>query len=100
MTPANFPADAAAELAELPERGPERPEHRAPEPPLAVVVVAAGAGTRLGYGIPKALVPVAGEPMLIHALRGAIAAGIARQLCVAVPADDDKLAAVCRAFAE
>ncbi|WP_422935527.1 2-C-methyl-D-erythritol 4-phosphate cytidylyltransferase [Sinomonas sp. P47F7] len=82
MTPANVPADAS------------------PEPPLAVVVVAAGAGTRLGHGIPKALVPVAGEPMLAHALRGAVAAGIARQLCVAVPADDDELAAVCRAFAE
>lgn len=71
-----------------------------PPPPVAVVIVAAGAGTRLGYGLPKALVPIAGEPMLLHALRGAVAAGEARQVCVAVPADDAELAAVCRAFAE
>jgi 2-C-methyl-D-erythritol 4-phosphate cytidylyltransferase len=71
-----------------------------PAPPAAVVVVAAGAGTRLGYGMPKALVPVNGEPMLLHALRGVLAAGIARQICVAIPADDDELAAVCRDFTE
>lgn len=71
----------------------------APTEPVAVVVVAAGAGTRLGYGMPKALVPVCGEPMLLHALRGVVAASSARQICVAVPADDDELAAVCRAFA-
>jgi 2-C-methyl-D-erythritol 4-phosphate cytidylyltransferase len=38
--------------------------------------------------------------MLLHALRGVVDAGVARQVCVAVPADDDELAAVCRAFAE
>ncbi|KHL01970.1 2-C-methyl-D-erythritol 4-phosphate cytidylyltransferase [Sinomonas humi] len=70
-----------------------------PTEPVAVVVVAAGAGTRLGYGVPKALVPVCGEPMLVRALRGVVAAGSARQICVAVPADDDELAAVCRGFA-
>jgi 2-C-methyl-D-erythritol 4-phosphate cytidylyltransferase/2-C-methyl-D-erythritol 2,4-cyclodiphosphate synthase len=35
----------------------------------AVVVVAAGAGTRLGVGTAKAFVPVAGERMLVRALR-------------------------------
>ncbi len=90
MIPANPQASAPG----------DPPEGPASEPALAVVVVAAGAGTRLGHGIPKALVPVAGEPMLAHALRGAVAAGVARQLCVAVPADDDELAAVCLSFAE
>ncbi|NUP74529.1 MAG: NTP transferase domain-containing protein, partial [Sinomonas sp.] len=80
-------------------QNPRPPGAEPAKPPLAVVVVAAGAGTRLGQGIPKALVPLAGEPMLVHALRGVVAAGIARQVCVAVPADDDELAAACRAFA-
>lgn len=57
----------------------------------AVVLVAAGSGERLGYGMPKAKVPIGGEPMLIHALRGVLAAGFARQVVVAVPADDDEL---------
>lgn len=35
----------------------------------AVVVVAAGSGTRLGIGVAKAFVPVAGEPMLTRAVR-------------------------------
>lgn len=38
-------------------------------PVVGVVIVAAGMGTRLGAGIPKALVRVAGEPLVIHALR-------------------------------
>ena len=35
---------------------------------IAAVVTAAGLGTRLGYAVPKALVPVAGRPLLAHAL--------------------------------
>jgi 2-C-methyl-D-erythritol 4-phosphate cytidylyltransferase len=35
----------------------------------AAVIVAAGSGERLGAGVPKALVPLAGEPLLIHAVR-------------------------------
>lgn len=69
-------------------------------PPTAVVIVAAGSGTRLGYGIPKALVPLAGAPLLLHALRGAAGAGIARQICVAVPPGDTELTGLCRTFAE
>lgn len=36
---------------------------------LAAVVTAAGYGTRLGSDLPKALVPVAGEPLVTHAVR-------------------------------
>lgn len=71
-----------------------------PAAPTAVVIVAAGSGTRLGYGMPKALVPLAGAPLLLHALRGAAGAGLARQICVAVPAGDSELGALCRTFAE
>ncbi len=35
----------------------------------AAVVTAAGYGTRLGVDLPKALVPIAGEPLIVHALR-------------------------------
>lgn len=51
----------------------------------AVIVVAAGSGERLGYGMPKAKVPLGGETILMHALRGVVAADVARQICVAVP---------------
>ena len=36
--------------------------------PLAVVVLAAGAGTRMKSAVPKVLHPVAGKPMLAHVL--------------------------------
>lgn len=41
---------------------------------VAGVVVAAGSGDRLGAGRPKALVPLAGEPVLLHAVRALRAA--------------------------
>jgi 2-C-methyl-D-erythritol 4-phosphate cytidylyltransferase / 2-C-methyl-D-erythritol 2,4-cyclodiphosphate synthase len=36
----------------------------------ALIVVAAGSGTRLGRDVPKAFAEIAGEPILEHALRG------------------------------
>jgi 2-C-methyl-D-erythritol 4-phosphate cytidylyltransferase len=36
---------------------------------VAAVIVAAGPGSRLGAGVPKALVPLAGIALFIHALR-------------------------------
>ena len=35
---------------------------------VAALVVAAGRGDRLGHELPKAFVPLAGKPMLLHAL--------------------------------
>lgn len=66
----------------------------------AVVIVAAGSGQRLGYGVPKARVPLAGQPMLHLAIRGVIKAGVAAQICVAIPAEDPDLAQMCTAAAE
>jgi 2-C-methyl-D-erythritol 4-phosphate cytidylyltransferase len=39
---------------------------------VAVIVVAAGSGVRLGAGAPKAFAPLCGEPLLAHALRGVL----------------------------
>ncbi|HSI02072.1 MAG TPA: NTP transferase domain-containing protein, partial [Reyranella sp.] len=36
--------------------------------PIAVVVLAAGAGTRMKSALPKVLHPMAGKPMLRHVL--------------------------------
>ncbi|WP_427016385.1 2-C-methyl-D-erythritol 4-phosphate cytidylyltransferase [Pseudarthrobacter sp. P1] len=62
---------------------------------IAVVVVAAGSGERLGHGVPKARVPLGGEPMLVHSLRGILASGVASQIAVAIPADDEILRGIC-----
>lgn len=53
---------------------------------MGVVVVAAGMGTRLAAGIPKALVEIGGEPLVVHALRSVRAVGRVRQVVVVVPA--------------
>lgn len=65
---------------------------------IAVIVVAAGSGERLGHGMPKAKVPLGGEPILTHALRGVLAAGVARQICVAIPQGDVSLRGLCEAM--
>ncbi|MFQ4150105.1 2-C-methyl-D-erythritol 4-phosphate cytidylyltransferase [Arthrobacter sp. LAPM80] len=62
----------------------------------AVVIVAAGSGQRLGHGVPKARVPLGGDAMLVHAVRGVMKAGIAAQICVAIPSQDSELADICR----
>lgn len=51
-----------------------------------VVVVAAGSGVRLGAGKPKAMVELAGEPLVVHAVRRASAAAGVSQVVVVVPA--------------
>lgn len=55
-----------------------------PSPRLAVIVVAAGSGTRLQGGAPKAFVPLDGDSILRHSLRGVLAAPRA-QVVVVVP---------------
>lgn len=41
---------------------------------VAAVLTAAGSGSRLGHALPKALVPVAGAPLVVHAARALLAA--------------------------
>jgi 2-C-methyl-D-erythritol 4-phosphate cytidylyltransferase len=53
---------------------------------VAVLVPAAGAGLRLGPGGPKALRLLAGEPLLVHAIRRVAAAPSVRAIVVAAPA--------------
>ncbi len=54
-------------------------------PDVAVVVVAAGSGLRLGHSEPKAFVPVAGRPMLEHALRSVFAMRRPAQVIIVAP---------------
>ena len=61
---------------------PERPGVSPAAPISAVIVLAAGAGTRMKSDRPKVLHELAGKPMLWHALRSA--AGLAPQQLVAV----------------
>ncbi|WP_285504743.1 2-C-methyl-D-erythritol 4-phosphate cytidylyltransferase [Actinokineospora sp. NBRC 105648] len=49
------------------------------------IVPAAGRGERLGFGVPKALVPVRGSALLAHAVRGLLTAGCVRHVVVAAP---------------
>ena len=55
---------------------------------VAVLVPAAGAGVRLGPGGPKALRLLAGEPLLVHAVRRVAAVPSVRMIVVAAPASD------------
>ncbi|WP_159501333.1 2-C-methyl-D-erythritol 4-phosphate cytidylyltransferase [Microbacterium sp. 18062] len=57
----------------------------APVPRIAVIVVAAGSGTRLGEGVPKAFVGIDGHSILRHALEGVLA-GPRAQVVVVAPA--------------
>ncbi|NKX56300.1 2-C-methyl-D-erythritol 4-phosphate cytidylyltransferase [Arthrobacter mobilis] len=65
---------------------------------LGVIIVAAGSGQRLGYGLPKAQVPLGGRTILEHALHGVVDSGVAERICVAVPAGDTALRRICARF--
>lgn len=54
----------------------------------SVIVAAAGRGERLGPGAPKALRLLAGEPILVHAVRSLVAAPSVDLVVVAAPPDD------------
>lgn len=52
---------------------------------VAAILTAAGSGTRLGQG-PKALVRLAGEPLVRHAARRLLESDVVKSLVVTVPA--------------
>lgn len=52
---------------------------------VAVLIPAAGSGVRLGPGIPKALRQLAGEPLLVHAVRHVAGAASVGMIVVAAP---------------
>ncbi|AXH96163.1 2-C-methyl-D-erythritol 4-phosphate cytidylyltransferase [Ornithinimicrobium avium] len=60
---------------------------------VGLVLVAAGAGTRLGAGRPKALVPLGhgahAAPVVVHALRGALRCAALSHVVVVAPADHE-----------
>jgi 2-C-methyl-D-erythritol 4-phosphate cytidylyltransferase len=51
------------------------------------LVLAAGRGERLGHALPKGLVPLAGRPLLLHALAALEAVDALERLVPVVPAD-------------
>lgn len=63
-----------------------------PTSTTAIIVVAAGSGTRLGAGAPKALVDIDGRTVLRHALDGVFAAA-PMQVVVVAPAGFEQAAA-------
>lgn len=65
---------------------------------IALVVVAAGQGQRLGAGKPKAFVDLFGRPLLTHAIESIIALPDLAQLIIAVP--DSHLAEASQIGAE
>lgn len=55
---------------------------------VAAIVPAAGRGTRLGPGAPKALRVLGGVPMLVYAVRALAAARLVDRVVVAAPVDE------------
>ncbi len=59
---------------------------------VAIVVVAAGSGTRLKAGMPKALAAVAGRSLVEHCLDVVVDPGLAGQVVVVTPPSDGHVA--------
>lgn len=53
---------------------------------VAVILVAAGSGVRLGATMPKAFAPLCGESLLTHALRGVFACAEVGHVIIVAPA--------------
>ncbi|MBU2075083.1 MAG: 2-C-methyl-D-erythritol 4-phosphate cytidylyltransferase, partial [Actinobacteria bacterium] len=70
-----------------------------PRPGVTVVVLGAGAGNRVGAGVNKVLLPLAGRPLLAWSLTHALAiAGVDRVVVVTAPAEQDEVASALSAY--
>ena len=67
------------------------------DPRLAVLVLAAGKGTRMRSGLPKVMHAIANRPMIAHVLAAAAPLAPARVVVVVAPGMDDVAAAVAPA---
>ena len=68
---------------------------------MVVIVPAAGSGERLGAGVPKAMAPLAGEPILAHAVRALVAEPRVGLVVLAAPEGlEDDMAAAAAANAD
>jgi 2-C-methyl-D-erythritol 4-phosphate cytidylyltransferase len=56
-------------------------------PATGVILAAAGEGRRLGSRLPKALVPLAGSPLFLHALRVFAGLPFVREIAIVLPAE-------------
>ena len=74
-------------VSTTPSSQPSAPPESAPGGAVAVLT-AAGSGSRLGAGVPKALVPVGGISLLRRAAAGLIASGAIDHLVITAPGDD------------
>lgn len=51
------------------------------------ILTAAGSGTRLGHALPKALVPLAGIPLVVRSAHALASSGVVRRIVVTAPPD-------------
>lgn len=66
---------------------------------IAVIVVAAGSGTRLGLGIPKALAQLNNRSLLEHTLDRIAGSILINQVIVVLPPDDTQMTKLCQRHA-
>jgi 2-C-methyl-D-erythritol 4-phosphate cytidylyltransferase len=62
--------------------------------PARAILVAAGRGERLGFGLPKARIPLAGTPLFLHALGTLLEHPRVRDVLLVVPEDPAELDAM------
>lgn len=78
------------------ERG--RPAHALE--PVRAILVAGGRGDRLGFGLPKARVPLAGTPLFLHALGALLEHPLVRDVLLVTPDDEAELEAMASLLGE
>jgi 2-C-methyl-D-erythritol 4-phosphate cytidylyltransferase len=62
--------------------------------PVRAILVAGGRGDRLGFGLPKARVPLAGTPLFLHALGALLEHPLVRDVLLVTPDDQVELEAM------